>query len=187
MQLLVIVRRLLMVGWDVASWCLAFLLLVLLRYNAALTEAEWVSGWLYTASAILLLVVVGFASPIYLSRSRVGSFAEATVLGASVAANSIILAIGFGLAHPAFPPRSHALASPVPALLSSHEQGVASEHPLITRVEVPLSPGEVLSGGDGSEQMGDLLGNQWVVAPGAPPRTAAYETDGDQVAQAVSA
>jgi len=46
-------------------------------------------------------------------------------------------------------------------LLSAVEHGVASEHPLITRVAVPpLSPSEVLLDPDESERVGGLLRSQ---------------------------
>ena len=62
-------------------------------------------------------------------------------------------------------------------LLSSVEQGVASEHPLITRVAVPpLSPNEVLLDPDESEQVGDLLRSQSNATPRSP-RTAAEIVD----------
>ncbi|MCC6498515.1 MAG: polysaccharide biosynthesis protein [Propionibacteriaceae bacterium] len=116
MQVPVVVRRMLIVAWDVASWLLAFLMFVVLRYNGSLTDVQWVSGWTYTALAILLQVVGGIISQIYLGRSRVGSFSEATMLGGSVAAIAIFLGVAFAIAHPAFPPRSFALAIPLLAL-----------------------------------------------------------------------
>jgi len=62
-------------------------------------------------------------------------------------------------------------------LLSSVEQGVASEHPLITRVAVPpLSPNEVLLDADESERIGDLLRSQSNATPRSP-RTAADTVD----------
>src|SRR5665811_852311 len=84
MVLPVFVRRLLLVAWDVASWSLAFLMFVWLRYRDDLTHEQWVSGVVYTAIAILLQAVAGLVTQSYLGRSRVGSFAEASFLGVSV-------------------------------------------------------------------------------------------------------
>jgi FlaA1/EpsC-like NDP-sugar epimerase len=105
----VLVPRLLAVACDVASWLVAFFLSVLLRYKDSLTDAHWVGGFGYAAVAIVVKVVAGFGPQTYLGRSRVGSFAEATFLGASVVMISISLGIGFSLADRTFP-RGLALA-----------------------------------------------------------------------------
>jgi dTDP-glucose 4,6-dehydratase len=115
MRLPVIVRRLLIIGWDVASWFLASVAFTFTRYQDSLTEGQWISAVMYTVMAVLLQVIWGLVTQIYLGRSRVGSFAEATTLGVSVAVSSIILGLAFLLAYPAFP-RGLALAVPPLAL-----------------------------------------------------------------------
>src|SRR5665811_51009 len=115
MVLPVFVRRLLLVAWDVASWSLAFLMFVWLRYRDDLTHEQWVSGVVYTAIAILLQAVAGLVTHSYLGRSRVGSFAEASFLGVSVGVIEIGLGTAFTLVYPGFP-RGLALAIPALAL-----------------------------------------------------------------------
>jgi dTDP-glucose 4,6-dehydratase len=59
-------------------------------------------------------------------------------------------------------------------LLSSVEHGVASEHPLITRVAVPpLSPSELLDGADEPERIWDLLRSEANPSANAHPHVLA--------------
>ena len=111
MRLPVIVRRLLIIGWDVSSWLLASVAVMVTRYQGSLTEGQLISAAVYTVLAVLLQVAWGLVTQVYLGRSRVGSFAEATTLGVSVAVTSIILGLAFVLAYPVFP-RGLALAVP---------------------------------------------------------------------------
>lgn len=115
MQLPVLARRLILIGWDVACWSIAFLAFVEVRFNGLPTDAQWLGGILYTTSAIVLQIIFGLLSHSYLSRSRVGSFSEATILGASVAAIWIGLGVAFLPFYPGFT-RSSALAIPALAL-----------------------------------------------------------------------
>jgi FlaA1/EpsC-like NDP-sugar epimerase len=64
-------------------------------------------------------------------------------------------------------------------LFSSAERGAPSQHPLITRVEVPpLSPTEVLSNPDGSELIGaQLLAHSGSSAPQSPVSSDVAEAD----------
>src|SRR5665647_3103515 len=68
---------------------------------------------MYTAIAILLQVVGGLVTQTYLGRSRVGSFAEASYLGASVGVIAIGLGSAFIVVYPGFP---RGLALAIPAL-----------------------------------------------------------------------
>jgi FlaA1/EpsC-like NDP-sugar epimerase len=108
-------RRLALVVWDVAAWLIAFLTFVTLRYNYSLVEQQWVGGILYVSSAITAQVVAGLVTHNYLGRSRIGSFSEATFLGASVAIVSIWTGFTFTLVYPGFP-RGMALVTPPLAL-----------------------------------------------------------------------
>src|SRR5665811_404331 len=111
MVLSVFVRRLFLVAWDFASWSLAFLMLVWLRYKDDLTHEQWVSGVVYTAIAIVLQAVAGLVTQSYLGRSPVGSFAEASFLGVSVGVIAIGLGTAATLVYPGFP-RGFVLATP---------------------------------------------------------------------------
>jgi dTDP-glucose 4,6-dehydratase len=94
---------------------LAFFMLAWLHYKDDLTDGQWVGGLMYTVTAIVLQGVAGLATQTYLGRSRVGSFAEASFLGASVGVISIGLGTAFILVYPGFP-RGFALATPALAL-----------------------------------------------------------------------
>jgi dTDP-glucose 4,6-dehydratase len=63
-------------------------------------------------------------------------------------------------------------------LFSSAEHGVASEHPLITRVAVPpLAPSEVLLDADESGRIGDLLRSQSSASVDAEDESRAHEDE----------
>src|SRR5664280_68444 len=113
MPLPIFARRLLLIAWDVASWLLAFLMFAWMRYKDSLTHEQWVSGVVYTAIAIVLQVVGGLVTQTYLGRSRVGSFEEASFLGASVGVIAIGLGSAFIVVYPGFP---RGLALAIPAL-----------------------------------------------------------------------
>jgi len=84
-------------------------LFVLLRYKDSLTDAA-VGRWVWVrGSCDRGIGRRGVGPQTYLGRSRVGSFAEATFLGAWVVMISISLGIGFSLADRTFP-RGLALA-----------------------------------------------------------------------------
>nr|WP_217652252.1 nucleoside-diphosphate sugar epimerase/dehydratase [Tessaracoccus bendigoensis] len=75
-------RRTFLVTWDSLSWVIALLAFVLIRYDLSLTNVQWFWTLLYIGLAIAIQVIGGFALQIYLGRSRIGSFAEATWIGA---------------------------------------------------------------------------------------------------------
>ncbi|HSN11498.1 MAG TPA: polysaccharide biosynthesis protein, partial [Propionibacteriaceae bacterium] len=108
-------RRLALVAWDVAAWIVAFITFVTLRYKDSLGDTQWIGGILYTFAAIAAQVVAGVVTQSYLGRSRVGSFAEATTLGTSVAIISLWGGFAFTLGYPGFP-RGLALITPPLAL-----------------------------------------------------------------------
>lgn len=106
-------RRSLMIGWDAASWLLALLGFLLVRHEFALTERVWVIAWTFVAAAIGLQVVGGFATHLYLGRSKVGSFDEVTSLGQLVIGISVVLGATFYIVAPVF---SRGIAFVMPAL-----------------------------------------------------------------------
>lgn len=79
------VRRVLIILWDAASWVVALALFLLVRYDFVLQPAQWGMVLLYVVVAVFLQIVIGIATHVYLGRNRVGSFGEATWLGAVVA------------------------------------------------------------------------------------------------------
>ncbi len=114
-QIPVLWRRLIMAAWDITSWLLAFVFFVTLRYDLHLTEPQWLAAFVYAAVAAVSTVVGGFLFHLYLGRSRVGSFAEATSLGLWVVAQSLVLGMVF-VEMPEFP-RGVALVLPPLALM----------------------------------------------------------------------
>ena len=107
----VTVRRLIMVGWDVACWVVAFLLFAAMRTGAPLSEVYWASGVLYTTVAATLQVIAGLVTQIYLGRSRVGSFAEVTQLAIALVIIAVVVGLPL-LVSPTPFPRSFALGIP---------------------------------------------------------------------------
>lgn len=177
MTLPVTARRLIMVAWDVWSWLLAFLMFVLLRYNGALTPQQWLSGWLYALSVVVLQVLGGIVSQIYLGRSRVGSFSEATLLGASVIAISVGVGVAFAVVSPEFPPRSFSVAIPVLALTMMAAGRwtfrVVFRHELRRGAHSEAVPALVYGAGDAGHQVARLVDH----ADSAPYRIVGFVDD----------
>lgn len=113
----VVQRRVLLVLWDSLSWFLAIFLITLARFDLSLSQEHWSSLIAYTVAAIGLQVVGGLLTHAYLGRSRVGSYAEATLLGSLVLGIALVLGAIFVPFDPAFP-RSAAVLVPVVALLA---------------------------------------------------------------------
>ena len=107
-------RRVTMAGWDMASWMLAFGAVVVVRYDLDLLRAQWLTSLAYTVAGMALTVIGSYAFHLYLGRSRVGSFAEATAVGVLIVVVAVALG-GVFLLVPSFP-RGVALVLPVLAL-----------------------------------------------------------------------
>ena len=106
-------KRSVMVGWDAVSWVLALVAFLLVRHDLSLSERVWDAAVAYRGAAIVLQVVAGFRFHLYLGRSRIGSFDEATVLGSLVAGIALILGSLYFLTQPVF---SRGLAVAMPSL-----------------------------------------------------------------------
>ena len=98
------------------SWFLALLLLTLFRFDWGLHSLQWISVISYILVAMLLQMVGGLISQLYLGRSRVGSFSEAIWITGLVLAVGTVTGLIFILIDSNFP-RSVALAVPTLALL----------------------------------------------------------------------
>lgn len=109
-------RRILLAAWDSLSWIVGALLITLARFDLSLSEVQWISLGAYTVAAIVLQVGSGLLTQAYLGRSRVGSYAEATLLGGLVLAIALVLGLLFVPFVPTFP-RSAGILVPVVALL----------------------------------------------------------------------
>lgn len=106
-------RRSVMIGWDAVSWLLALGGFLLVRHEFSLSERTWVIAWIYFVAAIALQAIGGFATHLYLGRSKVGSFDEVTSLGLLVIAISVSLGATFFIAAPLF---SRGIAFVMPAI-----------------------------------------------------------------------
>lgn len=108
-------RRAMLMAWDALWWIMAMLVFVVIRYDLRLTAAEWAWALLYTAAAIILQLTLGLLTHVYLGRSRVGSFSEASWIGTVVLLTSIPLGLILSVITPDFP-RGVALLAPPLAL-----------------------------------------------------------------------
>jgi len=108
-------RRSLLMAWDLISWMIALLVFVIIRYDLRLTTAQWSWSLLYTAAAMTLQAALGLVTHVYLGRSRVGSFSEASWVGGLVLLTGIPLGLILSVVSPDFP-RGIALMAPPLAL-----------------------------------------------------------------------
>lgn len=105
-----------MICWDALSWVMALGGFLLVRHEFSLSERMWVIAACYVAAAVVLQVVGGFWSHLYLGRSKVGSFEEVTSLGQLVLTISVVLGAAFYIAAPLFS-RGIAFVMPMLAFL----------------------------------------------------------------------
>jgi len=104
-----------LMAWDWTSWIAAVLLFVAIRYDLRLSTSQWSWALLYTFAALVLQAALGLLTHIYLGRSRVGSFSEATWVGMVVLLTAIPLGLVLSVLTPDFP-RGVALIAPPLAL-----------------------------------------------------------------------
>ena len=153
-------RRSVMIGWDAASWLFALLSFLLLRHEFLLSERVWAIAWTYLVGAVVLQIVVGFATHLYLGRAKVGSFDEVTSLGRVVIAISVILGAIFYITAPLF---SRGLAFVMPALAFLFMAAgrwvfrVARQQDRRNRATSSGVPALVYGAGDAGHQMASLV------------------------------
>ncbi len=97
------VRRMMLMALDAFAWVLALLVFVVVRYDFQLSGERWTWVLVYTLAAIVLQLFVGLATQLYLGRSRVGSFGDATGLSVTVLLTSLPLGALMVMLVPAFP------------------------------------------------------------------------------------
>ncbi|GAB3815813.1 nucleoside-diphosphate sugar epimerase/dehydratase [Tessaracoccus terricola] len=93
LRLPAMVRRILLVGWDCASWLVAMAAFVLVRYGLRLQNVAWDWVAIYLFGAIAIQVGLGYLTHVYRGRSQVGSFSDAFMMGSLV----FFAAVPFGL------------------------------------------------------------------------------------------
>ncbi|MCC2594340.1 polysaccharide biosynthesis protein [Tessaracoccus sp. OS52] len=109
-------RRTILIAWDGFSWILAMLAFLAVRYDLRLTDPQWAWVLGYTGISVAAQVVVGLLTQLYLGRNRIGSFAEASWVGALVMIIAIPLGLLFSVISPDFP-RGVAIMLPPMALI----------------------------------------------------------------------
>lgn len=109
-------RRILLVFWDGLAWVLALLSFALVRYDFVLKPAQWTWAFAYTGLAVVLQLALGLLTHVYLGRSRVGSFSEATWMGGLVLLVTVPLGLMMTIISPHFP-RGVAIMLPPLALM----------------------------------------------------------------------
>lgn len=87
----VVWRRCILIAWDAFAWILALVIFVFVRYDWNLSREQWVTAFLYAATAIAVQISAGLLTHVYLGRSRLGSFADATWIGLLVAGIALLL------------------------------------------------------------------------------------------------
>ncbi len=96
-------RRVLLMAWDSFAWVLALMVFLAVRYDLSLSGSQWTWALLYTLLAVLLQIVLGLLTQVYLGRSRIGSFSEATWMGSVVALIGFPLGMIMTILSPDFP------------------------------------------------------------------------------------
>ncbi|MDI9628041.1 MAG: polysaccharide biosynthesis protein, partial [Acidobacteriota bacterium] len=100
MSMPVVVRRGMMMAWDVLAWVFALYLLVAVRWEFALSQAQWEWAAAFTLTMVFLQVMIGLLTHTYMGRHRIGSFDEATWLGSFV----LLFSVPVGLVVSSFQP-----------------------------------------------------------------------------------
>ena len=111
----VLLRRACLMSWDVLAWTIAFFVFVLTRYDLRLSAEQWPAALTYLLLAVAMQLAVGLLSQVYLGRSRVGSYDEATLVGGSALAVAVTLGATLPLLLPELP-RGIAMGIPPLAL-----------------------------------------------------------------------
>lgn len=152
-------RRTFMVGWDVLSWLMALAAFVLVRYDFNLNDRQWTAVLAYVAAAVIAQIIGGFILQIYLGRSRVGSFDEATALGGLVVVITGVLGLLFMAVVPGFP-NGVAFVLPPLALMLMASGRWAFRSLFLSRRAVP-DPGNVpaliYGAGDAGQEVARLI------------------------------
>ncbi|GAA2096258.1 nucleoside-diphosphate sugar epimerase/dehydratase [Microlunatus panaciterrae] len=111
-------RRLARVGWDLASWVVATLLVAATRYDFNLSAMQWSVIFGYLALACILQVVFGTLLMLYRGRYRTASFEESFGLAATALAGAVVLGVVFlGFIGTQTFPRATAVLTPPIALM----------------------------------------------------------------------
>lgn len=160
--------------WDVLSWALAALALVLARYNFNLSNQYAQIVITYAVIAIVLQVLIGFLTKLYRGRHSVASFEEAMMLSGVTLGIGLVLGIAYALWAPIGYPRVVTFTVPFAALVlqAAGRFGFRT----ITRYShtgTQAEPVIVYGAGNAGAQLGRLLDYD----PDAPYEIAGYIDD----------
>lgn len=101
---------------DALCWFAASFALVAFRYDFQLSSIQWSSIFLYSIVAACAQMLLGWLAGVYRGSNRVGSFIEASTLGAVTLAVGFIVGLVFLIGVPTYP-RGVAFLAPFLALI----------------------------------------------------------------------
>ena len=109
----ILLRRLIVALWDALSWIVAFVAILLLRYDVNIPDNQLSLVLQYTFAAIATQWLAGYVAQLYRGRRRIGSFSEVMLLMLLVAFVALVVGATFMLAHPHFPRGTAVFAPPI--------------------------------------------------------------------------
>ena len=153
--------RLLQTGlavWDVLTWAVAAVALVMTRYSFVLTELQMNTVLAYASAAMALQLIVGYGTKLYRGRYSIASFEEATLLALTVLSIGAGLAVLFAFFAPPAYPRVITFTVPFVALiLMAAGRFVARAILRPSRNDKDAEPVLVYGAGNAGQQFGRLL------------------------------
>lgn len=163
-----------LVFWDALSWILAVAGLALTRYDLVLSPRHVQFVLWYSASAIVLQLLIGYATKFYRGRYSVGSFEEALWLAVLTLGVGFGLAVVFGIASQPGYPRALTVTVPVIALvLMAAGRFLLRTISQRSRQGQDTEPVIVYGAGNAGQQLGRLL----AFDPDAPYEIVGYIDD----------
>lgn len=111
-----LLRRAVLATWDVASWVLAALFVLVARYDLDVSNEQSMALVSYVLGCSAFSVAAGYATKMYRGRYRVASFDEALGVGGLALGTGFVALIVFVLLGDVLPP-AIAFLSPIVALI----------------------------------------------------------------------
>lgn len=121
----VVVRRGMLMAWDALAWVFALFLLVEVRWEFALSRAQWEWAAAFTLAMVFLQAMIGLLTHTYMGRHRIGSFDEATWLGSFVLLFSVPVGLVVSGFQPNLPRAVVMMVPPTALALMATGRGVA--------------------------------------------------------------
>ncbi|MDO5068078.1 MAG: nucleoside-diphosphate sugar epimerase/dehydratase [Propionibacteriaceae bacterium] len=163
-----------LVVWDVLTWAVAAVALVMTRYSFVLSEVQVNTVLAYASAAMALQLVIGFVTKLYRGRHGVASFEEATLLALTALSIGALLAVLFAFFAPPSYPRVITFTVPFVALiLMAIGRFLARAILRPSRNDKDAEPVLVYGAGNAGQQFGRLL----EFDPDAPYRIVGFIDD----------